>query len=318
MKFIKYVYGILGLALAFSAPARAQQFIEQPGQATIPIYSGPYNLGGASARNLFIRTYPGHAYALEFVDQGGGTNPNYALLAVRWSPDPNVVITGNNQLFQTQSPTSSSACTFYSHNFTQRVTGSCLSTFQLGNGLAGDSVFVVLPFSNAAVIEVDLTTFTFTGNYLVYLVDLGPAPLLYVPQIICGQQSANTPCVPVAVDVLGHETPGLVQAGTTKNSEATSGVGAAVTTSIAGVASQRVYLSAVAVRCSAGNASVTIKDGVGGTTIWSSDSSFAGSATRTITWTVPLASSSGNGMDVVLGSCGGGNTGTLDVQASQL
>ena len=134
-----------------------------------------------------------------------------------------------------------------------------------------------------------------------------------VPVAIASDQSA------IPVTFSGGGTSGAIQPATTHNSESTSGSGAAVTVSIAASGSTRVYLYGVTVRCSAGNASVTVKDGVAGTTIWSSDSAFAGTSSASIAWTsAPLASSASNGMDIVLGSCGGGNTGTLDVQASQL
>jgi hypothetical protein len=112
---------------------------------------------------------------------------------------------------------------------------------------------------------------------------------------------------------------GVVQPATTFNSESTSATATAVTKSIAASGVTRVFLYGVTVRCSAGSASVTVKDGVAGTVIWSSNSTFASTSTSSIAWTsAPLASSSGNGMDIVLGSCGAGQTGTLDVQASQL
>lgn len=112
---------------------------------------------------------------------------------------------------------------------------------------------------------------------------------------------------------------GLNQPLATFNSEQTSGTNAAVTKSITGVASKRVFLYGVTVRCSAGNASLTVKDGVSGTVIWSSDAAFAGTSSTAVGWTSsPLASSTNAGMDIVLGACGASNTGTLDVQASQL
>lgn len=117
----------------------------------------------------------------------------------------------------------------------------------------------------------------------------------------------------------GQNTSGPVQPPTTKNSENTSGANAALTVSIPGVSNQRVYLFAAAVRASAAaTCSVTVKDGVGGTIIWSSDSAFVSTSTRTITWSSGLASSVGNGMDVVVSACGGTATSTLDLQESQL
>lgn len=111
---------------------------------------------------------------------------------------------------------------------------------------------------------------------------------------------------------------GPLQPAITKNSETTSAANTALTVSISAVATQRIYLSALAARDSAGSCSLTVKDGVGGTVIWSTDGSFISTTLRTVDWPVPLASTSGNGMDIVVSACGAGNTSTLDVQASQL
>jgi hypothetical protein len=134
-----------------------------------------------------------------------------------------------------------------------------------------------------------------------------------LPVAIASNQS------PIPVTFSASTSEGVIQPATTFNSESTSAAATALTTSIAASGATRVYLYGVTVRCSAGNASVTVKDGVGGTVIWSSDPAFAGTSSNGIAWTsAPLATSAGNGMDIVLGSCGAGNVGTLDVQASRL
>ncbi len=104
----------------------------------------------------------------------------------------------------------------------------------------------------------------------------------------------------------------------TLNSESTSAVNTAVTKSISNVFGMRVYLFSVSARCSAGTAGLTVKDGVAGTTIWTSAAAEVGTTSFKFQWNPGLASSTGNGMDITLGACGAGNTGTLDVQASQL
>ena len=101
------------------------------------------------------------------------------------------------------------------------------------------------------------------------------------------------------------------------NTSETSAVNTAVTRSIAGVAAQRVHLYTVSAYCSAGSASLTIKDGVAGTTIWVSTATFIGTVVTSITFPVGLTSTTGNGMDITLGACGGGNTGTLQVEADR-
>lgn len=109
----------------------------------------------------------------------------------------------------------------------------------------------------------------------------------------------------------------VIQADTLQNSQATSGANAALTTSIAAVAGQKVYLYHVEGRCSAGTSSLTVKNGVGGTAIWSSAATEVGTTTFFRDFGTPLANSTGNGMDVVLAACGSGNTGTLIGEASQ-
>jgi len=116
---------------------------------------------------------------------------------------------------------------------------------------------------------------------------------------------------------------GPLQPGTTLNTETISGNNAAQTKSISGATGKRVYLYSVTCRCSSTTGSqLTVKDGVGGTVIWSSASSLGCISTSATTggfypFVVPLASSVGNGMDIVAGSCGASNTSTLDAQASQ-
>lgn len=111
-----------------------------------------------------------------------------------------------------------------------------------------------------------------------------------------------------------------LQAAVLKNSEQTSSAATAQTISIAAVAGQSVYLYGIEVHSSAAPAtpcSVTIKDGVGGTVIWSSSTTYVTANTATQTFPTPLSSTNGNGMDVVVSTCGTAITSTLDVQASQ-
>lgn len=107
------------------------------------------------------------------------------------------------------------------------------------------------------------------------------------------------------------------QPATTFNSKATSAANAAVTTTIAAVAGANVYLYSVSARCSAGTATLEAKDGVGGTTIWDTSTGAVSTTNLDKTWPLGLATSSGAGMDVVLSTCGAGNTGVLVVNASR-
>jgi hypothetical protein len=109
----------------------------------------------------------------------------------------------------------------------------------------------------------------------------------------------------------------IAQPITLKNIELTSGSNSAVTDSIPAVSGQRVAAYRVSARCSAGTGQLTVKDGVGGTTIWTTAATEVSTTTFVSAWSTPLSSTLGNGMDITLGTCGVSNTGTLDVQASQ-
>jgi phage baseplate assembly protein gpV len=115
----------------------------------------------------------------------------------------------------------------------------------------------------------------------------------------------------------GEDIATATQADTLRNSETVSSANTAVTTSIAAVSAQKVALYSMTARCSAGTASLTVKNGVGGTTIWTTAATDVTTAAKQFTFSTPLASATGNGMDIVLSTCGASNTGTLDVQASQ-
>ncbi len=108
-----------------------------------------------------------------------------------------------------------------------------------------------------------------------------------------------------------------VEGSTLFNTSTVSAAATALTTSIAGAATTRVHLYSASAYCSAGSATLTIKDGVAGTTIWVSPAGFVGTVVTSLTWTAGLTSTTANGMDIVLGSCGGANTGTLQVEADR-
>lgn len=108
-------------------------------------------------------------------------------------------------------------------------------------------------------------------------------------------------------------TVNIQQPQNTLNSQTTAAADTAITKSIAATSEMRVHLYSVNAYCSAGTATLTIKDAVGGTTI----RSYPAAASHEKIFVVPISSMVGNGMDVVLGTCGGGNTGTLNLQASK-
>jgi hypothetical protein len=223
--------------------------------------------------------------------------------------------------FQTAAANTNSSTTF------QTPSGNSAGTiiFQYsGVGPVGSTISAQC-LSNAGT---NLTLFTFnpttSASPQLFSVPSGPCPFVNLTYTSGGASAVTYNLEYVFVSQGSQQTTqtmaGPLQPATTKNTETTSAANAAQTVSIAGVASQKVYLMALAVRASAATpvCGVTVKDGVGGTIIWTSDANFVSNSTRTVTWTVPLASSSGNGMDIVVSACGVGLTSTLDVEASQL
>ena len=101
------------------------------------------------------------------------------------------------------------------------------------------------------------------------------------------------------------------------NTQTTSVADTAITTSIAAETGRRVFVFSISARCSAGTSSLTVRNGVAGTIIWSSATGEVGTTTFRFQWNPGLASDTSNGMDVVLGTCGATNTGTLSVQISR-
>jgi len=113
--------------------------------------------------------------------------------------------------------------------------------------------------------------------------------------------------------------PALIQpAGTqpanTANSEATAAVNTAVVTTLTPNSFQRAFLFNVSARCSAGTAQLTVADGA--TQIYSTSATQVGTTNFDKQWVAALPASPGNNLVITLGTCGGGNTGTLDVQGS--
>lgn len=113
--------------------------------------------------------------------------------------------------------------------------------------------------------------------------------------------------------------PASAQPAQVQNSEAVSGTNAAVSTTVTvNSIYQRGHLYSVSARCSAGTAQLTVGDLA--TQIWSTGATEVGTTTFRYQWNPSLSSSSpisGTGViTVTLGTCGAGNTGTLDVQAS--
>lgn len=131
--------------------------------------------------------------------------------------------------------------------------------------------------------------------------------LALAPLAAFGQSPAPIPSYPA-----NHPA----QYGANQNAQSTSGTNAAVSVTIAAAANTRAYVYRVTARCSAGTATLTITDN--GTTVFSTASGAISTSNTTETWPVPLTSVAANtAMVVTLGTCGGGNTGTLIVQGDR-
>jgi len=111
----------------------------------------------------------------------------------------------------------------------------------------------------------------------------------------------------------GTAQPTGAQPANTSNTEATA-VNATVTTTLTIVGFQRAHLFMVNARCSAGTAQLVVADGA--TTIFSTAATEVGTTSFRVPWNPALAGSPGNNLVITLSTCGGANTGTLDVQGS--
>lgn len=102
------------------------------------------------------------------------------------------------------------------------------------------------------------------------------------------------------------------QAGNTKNQEVSALAGSATVT-LTATNRTRARLYQIQARCSAGTAGITITDG--GTQIWSTAATTVGTSIFNQAFQPGMAGGIGNALVITLTTCGGGNTGTLDVQA---
>jgi hypothetical protein len=175
-----------------------------------------------------------------------------------------------------------------------RATAASGPTYAVG-GLG--TLSILLPAS--AVSADQISVFYHSGGASVDLFDA------YFVFIQPGQQTG----------ISSATTQPLSNSAATLNTETTSAVATAATVTITGISGLRAHLFSVSARCSAGTSAVTATDGV--TQIWSTAAAEVGTTTFKFQWNPGLASSAGNSMVITLGSCGAGNTGTLDVQASQ-
>ena len=103
------------------------------------------------------------------------------------------------------------------------------------------------------------------------------------------------------------------QAGNSKNQEVTSGTNSPVSVTLTATSATRARVYMIQARCSAGTAGITITDGA--TQTWSTGATEVGTTTFKQPFVPGYAGTRGNSMTITLTTCGGGNTGPLDVQA---
>jgi hypothetical protein len=109
-----------------------------------------------------------------------------------------------------------------------------------------------------------------------------------------------------------------VQNGTILNQSATSGAATANVITLTGTANTRIHLYGFSASCSAGSATVAFTDG--GTTVFSLPGAPVPATTSVFSYapSVPYTSTGTNqNLVITIGSCGGGNTSTLNVLADQ-
>lgn len=92
-----------------------------------------------------------------------------------------------------------------------------------------------------------------------------------------------------------------------------SATNASAVKTITGFTNRSVRIFSFKASCSAGTATVTITDG--GVTVWSTVAGAIGTNDGGAIWMPPLTLTPGNTAVVTLSTCGGGNVGTLTVQA---
>jgi hypothetical protein len=106
-----------------------------------------------------------------------------------------------------------------------------------------------------------------------------------------------------------------VQGVTLFNSQTTGAANTAVSVTIAAAASTRAHVYNVHAFCSAGTSSLTVTDG--GVTKWGTTAAEVGTTRFEKRWEPGLTGETNSAVVATLAACGGGNTGTLHVQADR-
>jgi hypothetical protein len=214
--------------------------------------------------------------------------------------------TGASQNYLLNPPCANANGTIYF----QYLTGAAAGSFVSFVGADTSAIPASASFSAILANTSNLQTFQVPSNTGTFIQVTVTAPLAstYTMQYIfnCGAPGGG---------VSAPQVTGLLQPITAFNSESVSATNAQVSDVLPGSAGTRFSIFSVNARCSAGTAGLSILNGA--TQIWSSGTAEVGTTTFKFQWSPGLAGAVGNGMTVILTACGAGNTGTLDVQASQ-
>lgn len=166
--------------------------------------------------------------------------------------------------------------------------GGTLSVSSFPLPLAGTAFVVPVPATACTTVDVRCQGCTGTGTYSVLYYFFPP----------------------------GSAQPATGQPASTNNAETTA-VNATASVALTPISAiQRAHVFSVSARCSAGTAGITVVDTTTSTNLWTSGAAEVGTTTFKFQWNPGLSGASGDTITISLTTCGGANTGTLDVQGS--
>lgn len=213
------------------------------------------------------------------------------------------------------------------------ASGTINAPFYSGLGFA--LVYSTAGFPASSQLQVTGISASGAQETVVSLLGTGPFQIVPIPAIIgenlfvnytAGGASAGTMTInyvfiqPGAATAISgpHVQPITAGMPSNLNSETVSGTNAAAVKTI-NSGGFRVHLYSVNARCSAGTAQLQVinVDLSGNTFLWTTGAAEVGTTSYHLQWDPGLATNWGDLMIVELTACGGGNVGTLDVQASQ-
>lgn len=169
----------------------------------------------------------------------------------------------------------------------------------------------------ASTSQQSFNLFSQTATYINLNVNV-PVGAVYTMQYIFNCPAGSGGQGTGGAQVVGLLQPFSIAAGAVggqSNAEFVSATNSAISQTFAALGGLRVSFFSVSARCSAGTAGLKIQDGA--TTIWSTGAAEVGTTTFKFQWSPGLANAVGDTATIAMTTCGAGNVGTLDVQASQ-